>query len=154
MWRKSMSSSAFLLLNVALAFYNVGTIWAHEIDIFRSWKLVDPRNFPEIQRVHWRKLPFWIFTPIGLALSGGSVMIWYHPVGSPLWAIGGALMCQVLSIVLTAILWGRWQAKLAGDSRGSQSPYLVLILKTHWIRTSLISAYAALLLACSISVFG
>ena len=26
-----------LVLNLALAFYNVGTIWAHEIDIFRSW---------------------------------------------------------------------------------------------------------------------
>jgi hypothetical protein len=33
--------TVFLLLNLALAFYNVGTIWAHEIDIFRSWKLLE-----------------------------------------------------------------------------------------------------------------
>ena len=149
-----MSSALFLLLNLALAFYNFGTVWAHEVDIFRSWKLIDAKNFHEIQRVHWRKLPYWIFTPIGLALIGGSVLIWYHPASSPLWTIGGALVCQVLSIVLTAILWGRWQAKLALDARGAQSPYLILILKTHWIRTSLISAYATLLLACSVAVFG
>jgi hypothetical protein len=43
--REDMSSAAFLLFNVALAFYNVGTVWAHELDIFRSWKLIDPKNF-------------------------------------------------------------------------------------------------------------
>jgi hypothetical protein len=40
-----LDPKVFLLLNLALAFYNAGTIWAHEIDIFRSWKLLDPRNF-------------------------------------------------------------------------------------------------------------
>ena len=149
-----MSYAAFLLFNVALAFYNAGTVWAHEIDIFRSWRLVDPKDFHEIQRKHWRKLPFWIFAPIGIALLSNSLLIQYHPPISPLWTIRGALMCQMLSIVLTAILWGRWQAKLAQDPRGSQSPYLVLILRTHWIRTSLISAYAALLLVCALATFG
>src|SRR5208337_3268513 len=42
----------FLLLNLAFAFYNVGTIWAHEVDIFRSWKLIDPKNFLAVQTVH------------------------------------------------------------------------------------------------------
>jgi hypothetical protein len=112
------------------------------------------QNFHEIQRVHWRKLPYWIFAPVGLALFSGSLLIWYHPANSPLWTIGGALVCQVLSILLTAIFWGRWQAKVAKDARGSQSPYLALILKTHWIRTSLISAYAMLLFSCSVAVFG
>jgi hypothetical protein len=47
-----MNPNAFLLLNLAFGFYNVGTIWAHEIDIFRSWKLLDPKGFHEVQRVH------------------------------------------------------------------------------------------------------
>jgi hypothetical protein len=82
------------------------------------------------------------------------VLIWYHPANSPLWAIGGALLCQLLSIMLTAVLWGHWQARLAQDHRGSQSAYLSLILTTHWIRIFLISAYALLLLTCSIADFG
>jgi hypothetical protein len=114
----------FLLLNLALAFYNVGTIWAHEIDIFRSWKLLEHGSFHEIQRVHWRKLVYWIFIPVGLALIGGIALVWYHPVHSPAWAIWGALLCQVLALALTAIFWGRWQAKLSLDSSGSRSPYL------------------------------
>ena len=79
-----LDPKVFLLLNLALAFYNVGTIWAHEIDIFRSWKLLDPRNFHAVQRVHWRKLPYWVVTPVSLSLLGSIVLVWYHPSNSPL----------------------------------------------------------------------
>jgi NADPH:quinone reductase-like Zn-dependent oxidoreductase len=41
-------------------------------------------------------------------------------------------------------MWGQWQKKLSGDPLSSESPYLAKILKTHWIRTSLISAYDGL----------
>jgi hypothetical protein len=73
-----MNPSVFLLLNLALGFYSVGTIWAHEIDIFRSWKLLDPKAFHEGQRVHWRKLPYWIFTPVGLSMLGSIVLYRSH----------------------------------------------------------------------------
>ena len=52
-----MTPKVFLLLNLALAFYGVGAIWAHEVDIFRSWKLVDAATFHRVQAAHWRKLP-------------------------------------------------------------------------------------------------
>jgi hypothetical protein len=81
-------------------------------------------------------------------------LIWYHPVRSPLWAILGAVLCQALSIALTVIFLGRWQAKLAQDPRGSQSPYLTHILRTHWMRTLLINAYALMLLVAAIGSFG
>ena len=149
-----MDPAIFLLLNLALAFYNLGTIWAHEIDIFRSWRLVSPESFHTIQCVHWRKLRYWIFAPVGFALLGGILLIWYHPANSPLWAIYGALICQTLAFVLTALLWGRWQARLAMDPLGSQSPYLGKILRTHWIRTLLISAYAGFLWAAAIVALG
>lgn len=102
--------------------------------------------------MHWRKLVYWIFIPVGLALIGGIALVWYHPVHSPAWAIWGALLCQVLALALTAIFWGRWQAKLSRDSSGSRSPYLAKILKTHWLRTLLVNAYAAILLAWTIIV--
>ena len=44
-----MTPATFLVLNVALAFYNVGTIWAHQVDIFRTWRLTNPRNFAAVQ---------------------------------------------------------------------------------------------------------
>src|SRR5215472_1940326 len=141
-----MNPSAFLLLNMALAFYNIGTIWAHEVDIFRSWKFVCPSSFRQIQSVHWRKLPYWIFLPLGLALIGSIILIWYQPSRSPKWTAGLALGFQMASHVLTALLWGRWQAKLSKDPLGPESPYLTKILSTHWVRTLLINAYGFTLL--------
>jgi hypothetical protein len=148
-----MSTNTFLLLNLALAFYNVGTIWAMEVDIFRSWKLVGAENFHKVQEVHWKKLPFWIFTPVGLALVGSIVLFWYHPTNSPVWAMWGVFIFQALSLILTAVFWGQWQAKLSKDSLGSQSPYLAKILSTHWIRTLLINAYALVLLIWVIQLY-
>lgn len=144
----------FFLANLALSFYLVGAIWAHEVDIFRSWKLIDSKDFLRVQEVHWRKLPYWIFTPLGLALMGSTALIWYHPAGSPSWAIWGNLCCQVSSLLLTAFFWGRWQAQLSKDSAGPNSIYLSKILRTHWVRTALVNAYALIMLAWAIKLFG
>jgi hypothetical protein len=42
-----MSPAELLLVNLALGFYAVGAIWAHEVDIFRSW------NLAKILSTHW-----------------------------------------------------------------------------------------------------
>lgn len=137
---------AFLLLNLALGFYNVGTIWAHEVDIFRTWALVDAASFHRVQEVHWRKLPWWVFIPVAAALAGAIALVSYHPAGSPAWGVWGALGAQLASLVLTALFWGPWQAKLSQDPLGPRSPYLARILTTHWMRTALITASGVILL--------
>ena len=147
-----MGRQDFLVLNLALGFYNVGTIWAHEVDIFRSWRLVDRATFHQVQRVHWRKLPYWVLGPVAIGLLGAIALVGYHPAASPSWAIAANLGCRLLSIVLTAFTWGRWQAALARDPLGPQSPYLARILATHWIRTLLVNASAVVLLLWTIAV--
>lgn len=141
-----MNTTIFLILNLAVAFYNMGTIWANEVDIFRSWKLIGKADFRHVQEVHWKKLPYWVLFPWGLEIAGSTVLIWYHPAGSPLWAIYGGTTCLWLSLILTIFMWGQWQGKLSRDPLGSKSPYLVKILKTNWIRTLLINAYALIVL--------
>ena len=96
-------AKVFFIACLALAFYLVGAIWAHEVDIFRSWKLYDVDSFHKAQQVHFRKLPYWVFTPLGLALISSIVLIWYHPEASPTWGITGNLVFQIASLVLTAI---------------------------------------------------
>ena len=141
-----MSPTRFLVLNLALAFYNVGTIWAHEVDIFRTWRLVDRGSFHRIQAAHWRRLPYWVFGPVALEFVGSTVLIWFHPVASPGWGIWGNLGFQLASLVLTAAFWGRWQAALSKDEAGPHSRYLDHILATHWLRTLLINASGLILL--------
>jgi hypothetical protein len=75
-----MNPTVFLLLNVALAFYLVGAIWAIEVDIFRSWKFISANDFHVVQTLHWRKLPYWVFAPLGLALIGSTRRISAVPI--------------------------------------------------------------------------
>ena len=141
-----MSKQFFLLLNLAIAFYNVGTIFAHEVDIFRTWKLLDPKTFRNVQDVHWKKIPYWVFIPVAVSFIGSIVLFWYHPGRISNWEIGISFAIQFLSHFLTVTLWGPWQAKLSNDNSGAASPYLTKILKTHWVRTTLITIYALTLL--------
>jgi hypothetical protein len=143
-------AAVLLLLTLALSFYNVGTVWAHEIDIFRTWALISKRDFLAVSTKHFKRLPYWIFAPVGLGLAGSLTLVAYHPSGSPLWAIFSSLACQLLSIVLTAFYWARWQGLLSKDPRGPDSPYLTQILRTYWIRTVLANAYAFILLVWAI----
>ena len=147
-----MNPRIFLLLNLALAFYNIGTIWAHEVDIFRAWRLLDAASFPGVQSLHWRKLPYWVFAPVALSLMGATALVWYRPTPSPPWVPYGALAAQLASHLLTAIFWGPWQAKLSRDPRAGASPWLARILATHWLRTLLINLYGALLLVWAVRV--
>jgi len=148
-----MTKEVFLVLNLALAFYNIGTIWAHEVDIFRTWKLIsDPKIFHKVQDVHWKKLPYWVFIPVGLALLGSLALFWYHPDQILTWEIAIAFGSQLVSLILTAVFWGQWQAKLSKDENGSASSYLQKILTTHWIRTALINIYGIILLYMTIQI--
>jgi hypothetical protein len=83
---------------------------------------------------------------------GSVILVWFHPSESPSWGIWGNLACQIASHALTAIYWGKWQAKLSQDERGPASPYLKKILVTHWLRTLLITAYGMVLLFWAIEV--
>ena len=145
-----MTKQVFLLLNLALAFYNIGTIWAMEVDIFRSWRPLDPKTFKFLQTIHWKKLPYWIFLPVIIAFIGSIILFWYHPDKIRIWEIWIVFLIQFISHILTAIFWGQWQAKLSKDELGGASPYLDKILKTHWIRTSLITVYGLMLLFITI----
>jgi hypothetical protein len=145
-----MTTQIFLLFNLALAFYNVGTIWAIEVDIFRSWKPLDPETFKIVQSIHWRKLPYWIFIPVAISFTGSIILFWYHPAKISVWEIGIAFMFQFISHLLTSFLWGPWQSKLSKDEAGGASLFLVKILKTHWVRTALITAYGFMILYLTI----
>ncbi len=146
--RWNMLEFTFLIVNLAIGFYAVGIVWANEIDIFRSWQYVhDAADFRAVWHAHWVKLWSWALIPVSLEFAGSIVLIFFHPAGSPAWAIWGNFTCQLASIVLAGFLWERWQAKLYKDPLGSKSPYLAKILKTHWMRASLTTAYAMILLA-------
>jgi hypothetical protein len=147
-----MTKEIFILINLVLAFYNVGTIWAMEIDIFRNWKVLDPKNFHAVQNAHWKKLPYWVFIPLAIALCCSIGLFWYHPDKIPDWEIPFPFGFQIISHILTAIFGGQWQNELSKDEAGGESRYLKKIVKTHWIRTILWNSCGLILFYMTIQI--
>jgi hypothetical protein len=114
--------------------------------------LVGAGEFHRIQEVHWRKLPYWVLTPFGLALLGSFALVACHPPMSPAWGIWRNVVVQVLALLLTGLFWGRWQARLSQDSAGRRSPYLEVVLRTHWVRTLLLNVAGLALLFWAIAL--
>ena len=63
------AKTIFLLANLALAFLIAGFVWAHQVEIFRSWRLIDAKSFRAVHAAHWQTLPIWVVA-IGLSLAG------------------------------------------------------------------------------------
>jgi hypothetical protein len=134
----------FLLGNLVLASVIAGFVWAHQIEIFRAWRLLDRASFRAVHDAHWRTLPVWV-VPIVLSTAGSVALIFYHPAGSPAWAIRSGVACQALTQILTLLFWGRWQASLRTQADGPRSAVLTWLVRTHWVRAVLVTANVGIL---------
>ncbi len=149
-----MSSIILLLSTVALSFYGVGVIWVMELDVFRTWALLnDIEELNRVRGAHWKKLPYFVFAPIGLLLILNILLLWYHPATTPSSLIWLALCLHLLSDVLTAFMSGRWQARLTFEHHGPESPLLTQLINTHWIRTLLVTLNGIVLLWAAVVMF-
>lgn len=139
-----------LLITFALSFYGLGLIWAIETLIFPGWALLpDLPTFEKVRGAHWKIIPYLVFIPIGLLFVLTIALLWYMP----LLPIILAFFFQLFSHILTGLTFGRWQARIAIEHQGPNSPFLKKILATHWIRTTLVTLNAAALLWAVLIVF-
>src|ERR1700730_1646748 len=111
-WRSDMRSRQWLLLlTLAAAFYDVGTIWMVQLGYW-LWPHVAPADFGHYHG-SWAVgiLPV-IFPAAGVAFAGSIAMLRWRPLGVPAWAVWLGATLQVVAWGLTAVLWGPIQANL------------------------------------------
>ena len=77
-----MTRDTFLLLMLAVSFFNVGTLWS-------------------------RTTRSWVFIPLGAAFVGSLAAVLYHPLEWPIWPAFAGAACQVAVLVVTAVSWRR-----------------------------------------------
>lgn len=140
-----MAQLIFLQILLAVAWYNVAVIWVMEVETFRSWPLMEKASFQRVRAAHWRALPGLVFIPLGATFFGIIALIWFHPVGTPMWMIWTGLALQLAAWVLTALFWGRWQARITYDDIGPSDPLVSRLITTHWVRTLLLTLYGVLI---------
>ena len=140
-----------VLINLAVAFYNVAVIWLMQLDIFPTWRFIPTSEFGRVQGQHFWRLFLVVFPKAGLAIVLAFLLYRLRPPGLPSQALKLGVVIQISLWLLTALLWGRWQGQIALP--GSE-PVPVLgpanyalyqkMLSTHWVRVALITAYGAL----------
>jgi hypothetical protein len=147
-------SDILLLFCSALSFYGLGMIWAMEVVTLRTWTVLeDKKTFHQMRSVHWRALPYLVFIPIGILFLGSVSLFWYHPVKTPTNLLAFAVGVQIIIFILTAIYWGRWERIISVEQQSPQSNLVRRLVKTHWIRTALVSLNAILFFLITVFTF-
>lgn len=136
-----------LLTTLAASFYNVGTIWMVHFG-WRLWPFVSPADFGAYHQAWWAMIKPFIFPVAGLALLGSFVLIGWRPEGVTAAAVWMNIGLQIFTAVLTIVFWGRWQGQThyARLPNGLLDPMYVRNISTHWIRATLITLNAVIVL--------
>jgi hypothetical protein len=132
-----------LLLTLVLGWYHVGFVWLVQTVCWPLFAYVGPNEFDAYHHAWWRGIRYVLFIPSALIFIGTILLLFWTPPGLSHWIIWIALAQYVLIYVLTAAWWGPQQAKLTR----TDTPPFGLIIKTHWVRTALVTGYAVSMLA-------
>src|SRR5215472_18739436 len=98
-----------LLINLAAAFYSVGTVWLAQLN-WQLWQYVGPAYFDDYHQAWWHGI-WWAIFPMALvALVGVCAQLRWSPPQVPRAALWVALAIQVVAYVGTAFGGGIGQA--------------------------------------------
>jgi hypothetical protein len=133
------------LVNMALAFYNVGTIWLVQMVCYPLWAYVGKAEFDTYHDVWWRSIWGVILGPAFLLSVGAFLMLKWRPSGVPKNAVWLGIALQVLWIGGTIVWWGPLMGKLHGTTGPIDGSMYQQLMVTHWLRVAFVTAYGVLL---------
>jgi hypothetical protein len=129
-----------LLINLAAAFYSVGTVWLAQLN-WQLWQYVGQVSFNAYHLAWFRGIWWAIFPVAGLAFLGVCAQIKWRPPRVPSWAVWLALVVQLTYLAGTVFWWGPGQGKLhdAVLANGVPDPHYQLLVLTNWLRVVLLT---------------
>ena len=141
-----------LTITFAASWYNVGTIWMTHV-AWRLWTHVAPADFDTYHRAWWAMIKPIIFPVAAVAFAGSIGLVWWRPEGVNGTAVWLNLVLQVATYALTAVFWGRWQARIhyARLPDGLLDALYSRAINTHWIRAAIITANGLIVLCMLIA---
>lgn len=141
-----MNAAEWILVVVlALSCYNVGIIWLMQIHVYPLFGVVGVGEFRAYHGEHWRRIRYVVFVPAVLTLVGALLLLWLRPPGVPALGLWLGVTLQVVTYAVTGIFWAPLQIQL--NKKGASPELLRRLIDSHWLRTGLITLYAALMLA-------
>ncbi len=137
-----------------LSLYGVGLIWSVQLIIFPSWRmLADADQLYRIRLDYWRKLPYLVFIPIGILFIMTILLVIIHPPSAPPGLLWAALIVQLIINILTGLTWARWERRISMERLTPGDPLLERLVKTHWLRTLLVTMNALFIIWAAVRDF-
>lgn len=134
-----------LIVNLAASSYNVGTVWMAQLN-YNLWAYVGVNEFGVYKDEWWSRIQPVIFPLAGVSTICSLAMLRWRPAGVPAWALWLGVALQAGWIGGTLVWWAPLMVRMKQVSGDYKSDYDQL-LTTHWIRVSIITAYAILVFA-------
>lgn len=142
-----MSSGKWLLLvTCTLGLFGVGQIWLVQLSSYWLWPYVGEREFAAYHLAWWHSVWGVVFVPWGLNIICAVLMLWWRAPAVPVWAPWLGVALQVVLVLGTALWWGPLMARLQTGSGGLSLERYELLMSTHWLRVSIVTAYGLLVL--------
>ncbi|HEY6459507.1 MAG TPA: hypothetical protein VIY73_05125 [Polyangiaceae bacterium] len=133
-----------LLATCALSLYSVGNIWPVQLSSYPLWKHVGVGEFHEYHRAWWHSIWGVILGPAVLVFVGALLMFLWRAPGVPAWAVSAGFALQLALVLGTAVWWGPLMARLEAPGGGLAVERFRLLMRTHWLRVAIVTAYGAL----------
>jgi hypothetical protein len=133
-----------LLVNLALAFYSVGTVWLVQLSSYPLWRHVGLKEFHNYHLAWWHSIWLPVLFPAFLAFAGAVAALWLRPPHVPAWAVWLGVLLQGAWVMGTAIWWGPRMAQIGRTLGEFPADLFQGLLRTHWLRVAFITAYALL----------
>ena len=135
-----------LFVTAVLSVYGVGQVWLVQLSSYRLWAFVGAREFHVYHAAWWRSIWGVVLAPAALVSVGAALMAWRPTPGIPGWAIWLGLALQGALVLGTALWWGPLMARLEAPDGGLMLERYRLLMRTHWLRVALVTAYAGVAL--------
>src|SRR5512138_1072945 len=140
-----MNWTRWLLVAAAvLGIYAVGNIWPVQLSSYPLWAYVGQREFHAYHVAWWHSIWGVILAPASLLFVVSVLMLWWRPAGVPGWAVWAGFGLQLALLLGTALWWGPLMARLSTPEGGLVRGLFPLLLRTHWLRVAIVTAYGAL----------
>jgi hypothetical protein len=139
-----IASEALLIGTCALSCYGVGQVWLVQLSSYKLWLHVGAREFHAYHAAWWRSIWGVVLAPAALLTIASALMLWRPALGVPAWAPWAGFALQIALLVGTALWWAPLMARLEAPDGGLLPERYQLLMATHWLRVSLVTAHALL----------
>jgi hypothetical protein len=118
------------LISFALVFYGVGASFVESFVNYPTWRLIGANEFRAYHQALSPLIIGYMVIPMLITTLLTILLLWFRPAAVPRWAIGLAVVLQLIIWISTATIQLPIQMKLSRD--GLSLPLIDRLIFTNW----------------------